>query len=226
MEHKYDRSYKNLDGWTACLGPDDYHHRFGGSSWTVEGNRLQEDAPAILLNLDLTDPRLKDLDRANIGELPLCSYLNCGIWEQEQIYQLHPGEKKISLVQPFNDPVDYAEREDYIRVPMGEKRITLVKMGDGDIPVDEDSYWRACDSFLGGDHPIRILGAPLWLQEAESPECICHKKMKYIASIGYENFNEPAGFLDQDNPLFLGEIAIYFFFCMDCSIIKVIGQDS
>jgi hypothetical protein len=110
-------------------------------------------------------------------------------------------------------------------VALPEKRIRLRAMDEEDYPIDEDSYWRNCDQFIGGPSFIRALGPPIWLQWVEAATCACGTAMKYVCSIGYESCETPGGFIP-DALFFRGEGALYFFLCKDCLRIASIFQST
>jgi hypothetical protein len=79
------------------------------------------------------------------------------------------------------------------------------------------------DTFVGGEGFIRVLGAPLWLQEPLDIACQCGDRFAYAASIGYE-----VGLRGTvpDQPFFIGEGALYFFVCKRCLRVAVRSQST
>lgn len=109
--------------------------------------------------------------------------------------------------------------------PLPERNIDLMSLKADLYPIDEEKYWKATDDFLGGKSFFRVAGCPLWLQEPEIVKCLCNDKMVHIMSIGYENWLGPFQYLE-DKPFFIGETALYAFFCDKCCILKIISQSS
>jgi hypothetical protein len=214
-------------GWIAESGENDYHHRFGGSSWnTATATGLDVcDLPALLLTFDLRDPRLNSLSVPYLNELPICSFINSNIWEEKQVYEIIPDTHTVRLVSI--DQVDPSDNDEDIRLhlPFPEKDLRLRAMEVEDYPLDEDSYWDNCDKFVNGSSFIRVLGPPIWLQWVEEERCECGLTMKYVCSIGYEHNDNPSGLIP-DAPFFIGEGALYFFLCSNCLRIVVISQST
>lgn len=88
------------------------------------------------------------------------------------------------------------------------------------------SKYAAQDTFLGGSAFIRIGGAPLWIQDPERAGCECGREMVYVASIGYEAYEQPSIFPGLPQAFFLGELARYFFVCTSCVRVAVISQST
>ena len=222
---RYGPEFAASRGWIAELGKDAYRHRFGGLSWRAIDPNAVYGGPTLLLVLDLADPKLANLMARDIDELPLCSYINCDVWHSTQAFQINPGTRTVTLISRQNDSPLPLESEDQFPNPLPEQYITLRPMNDDEIPADKDSYWKACDSFLGGTAFIRVLGPPVWLQYVETHKCACGLPMDYICSIGYEQYDKPAGFVP-NKPFFVGEAGLYFFLCNTCLKIAVTFQSS
>jgi hypothetical protein len=77
-------------------------------------------------------------------------------------------------------------------------------MTAGEIPADDEHYWEACDSFVGGNSFLRVLGPPIWLQWVEEEICGCGRVMHYFAGIGYEDWNSSGTFLEEEP--FIGQM--------------------
>lgn len=213
-------------GWIGKLGEEPFLHRFGGHSWRARAQSSNgNSAPALLLTLDLSDDRLASLrlDGSQLQEIPLCGHLNSAELS-EQVYQIEAANRTAQFVTDSPLQAD-AEASSLLPVPLPERRIHLVPMEDCHLPVEENAYWHACDSFVGGDSFIRILGPPVWLQHSETARCTCGRNMNYVASIGYERYDSPAGFLAKA-AFFVGEMAMYFFLCKHCVRIQVLKQST
>ncbi len=111
------------------------------------------------------------------------------------------------------------------RPPLPERYVDLIEIEGSEYPFDENSYWENTDSFLGGQSFFRVAGNPLWLQEPQKVNCTFCSEMTHIMSIGYEGWGGPFQYIDEI-PFFLGESALYVFFCDDCSEVRVISQPS
>ncbi|WIG80090.1 hypothetical protein KFZ68_08055 [Photobacterium damselae] len=202
-----------------------YKHRFGGSSWEVVDDQPVEDGPALLIVLDLSDPKLSGLGISSVNELPICSYINSNIWVQDQVYKVSESTKEVSLLSRKELSAKILDSEDRMPNPLPEKLIDLREMKDSEYPIDEDSYWENTDDFLGGQSFFRVAGAPLWLQEPKKVSCSCKAEMKYVMSIGYEGWGGPFKYIESE-PFFIGESALYAYFCDSCSELRIISQTS
>jgi hypothetical protein len=224
---KYGPRMKEPEGWIAELGQNGYCHKFGGSSWNVTSAVADEicDIPVLLLHLDLHDPKLRSLSIPELDELPICSFINSNVWEKKQVFEILPHSHTVNLVSlDQENPIDYDE-EDRLHIALTEKPIYLRAMKEEDYPIDENIYWRNWEKFIGGPSFIRVLGPPIWLQWVEEETCECGVLMKYVCSIGYESSETPSGLID-DAPFFIGEGALYFFFCINCLKIVSISQST
>lgn len=222
---KYRSENASIPGWIVELGNDRFHHRFGGASWHVCDSNTGSIQPALLLTLDLADPRLTPLSVSGMDELPLCSHINCDAWVSRQVFQIDSKARTVMLEerecqQPEGIPPELA-----FPIPLPEKPVSLREMNAQEIPIDESTYWHSCDSFLGETAFIRILGAPLWLQDPIHEQCQCGSDLVYAASIGYERFDRPGGFI-HNRPFFIGEGSLYFFLCHTCQRIVVRSQST
>ena len=224
---KYGSHMREPKGWIVELGEDIYHHTFGGSSWNIATAVTYEinDAPALLLNFDLNDPKLRSLSISQLDELPICSFINSNVWEKKQVFEILPHSHTVKLVSLCHeDPTDYDE-EDRLHLPLIEKRVRLREMEEADYPITEQMYWANWDKFIGGPSFIRALGPPIWLQWVEAETCECGAVMEYVCSIGYENSEMPSGII-HNAPFFIGEGALYFFLCSRCLKITSISQST
>ena len=199
-------------------------HRFGGASWRLVDDDPLCGGPTLLLVLDLTDPALRDVVvPPELDELPLCSYVNALVWAERQRYQVNQQTRTVALVERESESRDCLDPEDCFPNPLQEVPVSLVSMGAEDLPTDEQHYWAACEEFVGGRHFIRVLGSPLWLEQPHLEVCRCADEMKYLAAIGTECYDQPSGILP-GQAFFIGEGALYFFWCAKCSELSVISQ--
>lgn len=223
---RFGSQYSMAKGYVVeCEKTSDYKHRFGGSSWKIVDNTPIEDGPALLMVLDLCDPRLSGLGISSLDELPICSYINCDVWLQEQVYKVDSRTKEVLLISQKAISKGTLDDEDKMPNPLPEKFIDLREMSDLEYPIDEDSYWRNTDDFLGGRSFFRVAGNPLWLQEPKKINCSCKTQMSFIMCMGYEGWSGPFQYIDK-MPFFLGESALYFYYCDSCGELRVISQTS
>jgi hypothetical protein len=221
---RYGLDFKHKKGYAVKLGKRFFNHSFGGTEWLVIDKNKSFEGPSLLLTLDLNDPYLKKLGNDKISLLPLCSYLNCNIWEEEQIFQIFPDKHEVHLLSKTITNPEPCIGEAKLPNPLPKREVHLQELAIKDYPINENSYWKACDDLLGGNEFIRIL-QPIWLQNFEKHNCLCGQEMIFIACIGYENHLIKNGFLG-DIPFFLGESALYFFFCDKCLIVRSTCQPS
>lgn len=207
------------EGYIAELGEDMFRHRFGGQSWKIQDSNSVYGGPTLLLVLDLADPRLAPLRISRCNGLPLCSYINCSIWDGKQVFQIIPESRSVMLVYREIETPEPLPADIALPNPLPEKCIRLRKMYPWEYPVDAEMYYKAFDEFTGPSF-IRVLGPPLWVWPI-SETCSCRSPMEYIASIGYEI--ESAGFVDSGE-FFIGEGYLYFLLCRSCLKIAVISQ--
>lgn len=211
----YGPHMKDPQGWIIELGEDAYYHRFGGDTWSTMDFKNICEKPVLLITLDLRDPKLISLRVPALDELPLCYSINCDTLLRKQALQIQPASRTVTLLDLDADSPEPFNAEDLFHNPLPERRVKLRAMGVDDYPVDEDVYEKACEQFIGGASFIRVLGPPLWLQWVEEEICTCGLLMTYVCSIGYEDINNPTGFIP-DRPFFIGEAALYFFLCRSC----------
>lgn len=207
-----------MNGWTAIPDKDIFTHCFGGTIWHVSDPKPLAGGPTLLLSLDLTDPKLADLQIKELSTLPVCSYINCDVWIEPQHFQIRPDKSDIILVRRSTNFTTILDGNLAYPNPLPKTQFSLrpISFEQGD-----DS---SVDSFVGGSSFIRILGPILWLQGVESQICDCGNEQKYVSSIGYD-FPFVTGFV-ADRPFFIGEAALYFFLCPDCLILSVISQST
>ena len=221
---KYGPQMSAPRGWVAGPGDDQFAHTFGGSAWEVNDISNSVSKPTLLLTLDLKDPRINLPPIDALQSLPVCSHINSDAWVGKQTYQINPDSKAVALAAENSSPEPLDEMDTFPN-PLPETRITLHKMDPEDYPINEETYWKACDRFLGSSSFIRVLGPPLWLQWVEEHTCQCGLPMEYVCSIGYENYEEYSGII-RDRPFFIGEGALYFFCCFHCLKVVVTSQSS
>lgn len=216
---KYSTEYGQWQGYKLLPDKGAYAHRFGGASWKSHDKSL-------LITLDLSDPRLKELRACGLSELPLCSNLNAGGWENSQKYRINPDKKEIVVIDNSNNGLHGEEPDDnMLPNPLPSLPVKLEGLLPDEYPIDESHYWRCCDEFLGGNTYFRILGKPIWLQSPQWPQSDSGDMMSFVMCMGYESWDGPFHYLD-DRPLFIGEGALYFFFCNSSLTVTVISQSS
>lgn len=220
-DDRWGRKYAQR-GWIAEEGKAKYIHRFGGNRWRSSGPLDSElGPPALIVTLDLRDPRLAELrGKSRATELPLLSYLNANL-QAPQKYLLDHAKQKVQysgkMAKMYGDPLE----EDYrIPVPLKERRLALRDMLDSELPVNSQNYESACDSFFSGPGTIRILGAPLWLDQIDRPKSSDKKLMRYVAAVGPSPLSKGLG-TKTDSDLFFGELAMFFFVSADVSELTV-----
>ncbi len=216
--------HMRAQGYVARRGGDNYHHVFGGNRWNTANECPVCHGPVVLLNLDLSDPRLASLSSPTLRELPVCSCINCDAWTGRQVYEIDGTKRKVTLVRREIAEATPLAEVDQFPVPLPETTLSLHALSAEEMCVDEASYWTACDQFLGGNSFIRVLGAPVWLEYAEEEFCDCGQQMLCFCSIGYEAYEKTS--LLPDRPFFFGEGALYFFFCKHCLRVHVSSQSS
>jgi hypothetical protein len=205
----------------AEIGTDRYEHKFGGAGWTAQTGVVEVPPPVLLLTLDLSDPRL-DLAGAS-RELPLFSRVDASSTEP-QSYVFDAAGRSVTFEGPgWNVAVDPA---DLFTPPLTERRLVLRPAQGDEDPALAPSKYEVQDTFLGGSGFIRVRGEPVWLADAEDVVCTCGKETEFVAGIGYERYNAPSGIVSPTRPFFLGELALYFFACLDCRRVVVVSQPS
>jgi hypothetical protein len=229
-EQKYGPHMAIPGGSVAEPGEDGYRHRFGGNSWRVVDPHSVYGGPTLLLTLDLADPRLAALRMPGVGEIPLGSYLNCDAGDWPQWFRIEPETRTLSMVRRDRDSPEALPEECWFPNPMPETTLRLSPMGPADWPIDEESYSRIRDSFIGFPGRsafIRVLGPPLWLEEAvPEVKCTCGTPMRYVCGIGSERgpatTGEPSAFVGGNG--FVGVAARYFFLCQECRELMVMAE--
>ncbi len=197
------------------------HHRFGGESWRAAGPRAELGEPVLLAVVDFEDPRWGGgAPEPGRREWPLFSYVNYEGLLAEQVYEVDWEEKRAIFTSVVGEAAP-ANAADGLAVPFPECPLTLREMTAAEIPTGEDSYWSACETFLGGDAFFRVGGAPVFADAVPR----VGEEFRYVAAIGYEAYDRPGGYLaPPDDPFFLGELALYFFADWTAGRVKVITQ--
>lgn len=209
-----------MKGFIAESGLDRYEHKFGGNAWTIEAAERSFPSPSLLLTLDTRDPRLGFVTA--IPEIPLCSRLD-GFSIARQLYSFDVNSHRVM----FDGPAWHIslDPEDMLASPLPLRNLYLRPLRH-DEDDEKASKYAVQDTFLGGDAFLRIRGKPLWLLDPEEVSCLCGKEAEFIASIGYENYARPSGLISPVRPFFIGELALYFFGCLQCKRIVVVSQPS
>lgn len=225
VKEKFGSHMTTPEGYFAVVKRGDYKHQFGGTGWDiVDSTGNSSIKPSLLLLLDLNDPKLRRFKFQDLIVFPVCSHINSDAWYDKQVYVINAAEQKVEFLTRISDDIEPLDPEDSFPDPLPEKDLSLEPLPEKAICSDEQSYWTACDEFLGGESFIRVSGTPVWLEDVEEETCDCGRQMLYFCSIGYEKY-ENATLLD-DAPFFIGEGALYFFFCEDCLKVHVISQSA
>jgi hypothetical protein len=211
-------------GHIAQLGRGSFKHSFGGECWKATGPLDQLGTPTLLVCLDLQDPQLDPaVFPEKMDQLPLFSYINVDGMIGPQKYSIRAAAK-VAVFEVDEGQLQLLPEESRLPSPLPEMDLILRPMEDREIPRDEASYWEAIDTFLGGDSFLRIGGPPVWPQEPHTPTCRCGASCLYIASIGYERYDDPKGYTVESRPFFIGEVAHFFFWCSKCQCISVLTE--
>ncbi len=125
--------------------------RLGGVAWSAIGPRIDLGQPALLLTVDFGTRLLhRSVDSKCDCEIPLFSYINVDGMIPLQEYELD-REAKAARFKPFTANVELLPVENRLKSPLPESALRLREMRENEISVDEESYWVAIDSFLGGE---------------------------------------------------------------------------
>jgi hypothetical protein len=187
-------------------------------SWEIRDKHICN-GPTLLITLDLNDPKLGELNKCGLQEIPLASHIDCNTCEGAQRYIVDNQKKSIQLIWKEINMPSHISNNGWMDHPLPEKMLNLRPMKRSECPINEDLYWKSCESFTGGAAFIRVLGPPIWLQYPETGICSSGHIMKYIASIGYENAKSQKYI--GSNSFFIAEGALYFFLCSQCKEILV-----
>jgi hypothetical protein len=189
----------------------------------VADSRSTDAKPSLIVTLDLSDPLLSNLRSLPLDELPLCSYVAYDIGSSVQFFHIDRNQRRVTCLQ--RGTLRSEHPTNLAALHLEEKPLTLVPMTDEDFPTSESAYWCASDLFLGGGRFVRVLGPPLWLYAVETVKCICSRQMSYVAALGYES-RPPYSQLIENQPVFFGEMGLYWFFCNRCLTFAVTSQSS
>lgn len=206
----------NNKSYTINFDKDNYKHHFGGNDWVTPVCSNCGEPYHQILSLDLNDPKLNTIAGQCSKCLPLISCLNCSSCWEEQFFKINFKEKTVEFISNNDTQHWIIDDELKINVPLLEYPITLnEKKTDGE--VSEDDFWEE----MGKDHFVSILGDYYFNYEGNTQCDICGKDMKYIATVCSDYGN-----IIKDFDFDLGETVLYFFFCNECSTMKVIGQST
>ncbi|HDR8162671.1 TPA: hypothetical protein QC072_005674 [Bacillus cereus] len=219
----YGAHCKERKGYRVIEGRGSYNHYFGGQDCNLPVCKLCGEKMHQILCFDLKDGRLAELKSNELNILPFVSCLNCAMVWEPQYFQLSDGGKTVQIIQQQNIEEWIMEEEYKLPVSLPKTTVKLINMKNEDIPIDEDSYWEAFDLF-GSEYVCRLLGVPLYDDLPKDLACpTCAKEMKYIATITQDI--EERGLISVVNFQF-GEMNIYYYLCIDCSIIKTEIQNT
>ncbi|WP_142342191.1 hypothetical protein, partial [Bacillus cereus] len=212
----YGAHCKERKGYRVIEGRGSYNHYFGGQDCNLPVCKLCGEKMHQILCFDLKDGRLAELKSNELNILPFVSCLNCAMVWEPQYFQLSDGGKTVQIIQQQNTEEWIMEEEYKLPVLLPKTTVKLINMKNEDIPTDEDSYWEAFDLF-GSEYVCRLLGVPLYDDLPKDLACpTCAKEMKYVATITQDI--EERGLISVVNFQF-GEMNIYYYLCIDCSII-------
>ncbi|MDZ4521528.1 hypothetical protein ACS2BX_19825 [Bacillus cereus group sp. BceL300] len=219
----YGAHCKERKGYRVIEGRGSYNHYFGGQDCNLPVCKLCGEKMHQILCFDLKDGRLAELKSNELNILPFVSCLNCAMVWEPQYFQLSDGGKTVQIIQQQNIEEWIMEEEYKLPVSLPKTTVKLINMKNEDIPIDEDSYWEAFDLF-GSEYVCRLLGLPLYDDLPKDLACpTCAKEMKYVATITQDI--EERGLISVVNFQF-GEMNIYYYLCIDCSIIKTEIQNT
>ncbi|BCA31987.1 hypothetical protein PDQ36_09895 [Bacillus cereus] len=219
----YGAHCKERKGYRVIEGRGSYNHYFGGQDCNLPVCKLCGEKMHQILCFDLKDGRLAELKSNELNILPFVSCLNCAMVWEPQYFQLSDGGKTVQIIQQQNTEEWIMEEEYKLPVLLPKTTVKLINMKNEDIPTDEDSYWEAFDLF-GSEYVCRLLGVPLYDDLPKDLACpTCAKEMKYVATITQDI--EERGLISVVNFQF-GEMNIYYYLCIDCSIIKTEIQNT
>ncbi|MGA4462892.1 hypothetical protein ACPA2L_09315 [Bacillus bombysepticus] len=219
----YGAHCKERKGYRVIEGRGSYNHYFGGQDCNLPVCKLCGEKMHQILCFDLKDGRLAELKSNELNILPFVSCLNCAMVWEPQYFQLSDGGKTVQIIQQQNTEEWIMEEEYKLPVLLPKTTVKLINMKNEDIPTDEDSYWEAFDLF-GSEYVCRLLGIPLYDDLPKDLACpTCAKEMKYVATITQDI--EERGLISVVNFQF-GEMNIYYYLCIDCSIIKTEIQNT
>lgn len=213
-----------MNGLMAVLGGGAFRHRFGGTSWRVVVPDGATPLPTLILTIDMRDPAVHQVLPAEARAyadhaLPVVS--RSDLMGDRQHYGYDPSARTVVFAGESWSPAC----EPALPSEIPERSISLRGVGPQDLrPGSDDPF----DAFLGGPAWLRVGGDPLWRTDPDSVACGCGVPMVPLVWIGHESMrawgeSRAARFLD-DEPFFLGELALYFFVCLRCRRVTVVTQ--
>ncbi|WP_255298417.1 hypothetical protein [Brevibacillus dissolubilis] len=217
--------WKDFIGFRVVEGTDHSRHFFGGQTWELPICPNCKESLHQIFTFDLSDPRLAIVRIDNLKELPLISCLNCSYYWEPQTFKLDPIKNQITILHQNNTQNWEMDAEDKIPSPLPRMDMKLMNMFKGDIPVDDESYESAFESF-GDEYICRLLGAPLYASGPIDRECpCCSKEMIYVSTITGETYGNERNAISTVD-FVIGESLIYFLFCKDCLLLKTEVQST
>lgn len=211
-------------GLIAELGEPAETTILGGDGWALAGRKCDAD-PALLLTLDwqlIADHAPFDLQ---IREIPLFSHVNCDHLDTVQEFQIDWQNHRVAAADDALNCINLLEPEFRVSVPLPRTPLRLRPLREREMNGPGEQYYAACETLVGDDACVRILGEPLWLGNPISCVCRFGHPMEFLATIGYQSQNTNQGFLN-GKALFLCEGALYFLICPKCLIYQVHCQSS
>jgi hypothetical protein len=171
----------------------------------------------LLLDLDLSDPRLAFLRFKKLSRLELSACLRCRSARHPQYFELSNEGSRLIKSSGKEPP----ETSDEI-YPLGERAVTLRKLRNDEYPTTEEAFFRLVDE-RAPHHQIG--GHPLWLQDQESLDCpSCRKRMFFLGMVtshyGFDYGGQSSSLI-----LFGGGI-LYAFCCFACHITGTFAQST
>lgn len=201
----------------ARLGSSEFGHCFGGTSWRFAAPEGANPPPRLLLVLDAADERLQ---LSKVRAIPIFARLDGHTFHALQEYQFDEQDRHVRFDGEAWNTSDSSELP-----ALQEQRLILVSPSAIEDELVADRH-DVQDSFLGGSGFIRIGGEPVWLTDEPETTCRCGSERTLIATVGYEQYDAPSGFVLPDHPFFVGEMAYYFFVCEPCRSVGVVTQSS
>ena len=200
--------------YKAVFSEDSYHHRFGGNDWITPVCENCGDNYHQIASFDLNDPRLSYIYGICDKSFPIVSCVNCSSCWGDQLFKVDFEKKEIKLIGN-TDNIHWVIEDEYrITVPIAEHSISFEEL------LYEDEYEGTLDD-LGGDYFITAAGNPCFVMEADTVCPLCKGEMKYVATV----CGDHVGILENED-FEIGETILYYMFCSECDVIKVIGQST
>src|SRR5262245_61161102 len=129
-------------GFAAELGSESFDHRFGGNRWSIETAFGASPPPALVLTLDLLDPRIQLT--TDLLALPLCSRLD-GETLERQTYTFDSAKRLVR----FEGPAWHVVRapESLLPLPLPERSLRLRTLRPEEDP-EQTSNYEVHDTFV------------------------------------------------------------------------------